>query len=129
MAPPFGLHCAAETLVIRVRGIASSILLEVRASAVSVVAIAGARVVQVSNIRPGDLWPTGQRARTRHSSTSITPPSTEDLREHEEGRSVRTARGVRADPHGAARARVPLAVDHGGQGLGSPEGHHRALPR
>src|SRR5918997_3234110 len=34
MAPPFGLHWAAETLVLRVRvGIASSILLEFRASA------------------------------------------------------------------------------------------------
>ena len=39
---------------------------------------------------------------------------------------IHPARGVRADPHGAARPRVPLADDQRGQGLGTPEGHHRA---
>ena len=42
---------------------------------------------------------------------------------------VHQARGVRADPHGAARARVPVAHDHRGEGLGPAEGDHRALPR
>jgi hypothetical protein len=37
MADPFGLHWAADTLVARVRGIASDILLGFRASAPSVV--------------------------------------------------------------------------------------------
>ena len=50
-------------------------------------------------------------------------------RQHEDGRSVHPARGVRADPHGAARARVPLALDLGGQGVRAAEGDHRALPR
>src|SRR3954462_3717074 len=48
---------------------------------------------------------------------------------HEDGRRIHTSRGVRADPRGAARARLPEHLDHGGEGLGASEGDHRALPR
>ena len=47
----------------------------------------------------------------------------------EEDRRVHPPRGVRADPHRPARARLPVALGERGEGLGAPEGHHRALPR
>ena len=48
---------------------------------------------------------------------------------HEDGRGLHPARGVRADPHGAAELGFPSLSISGGQGLGPAEGHHRALPR
>ena len=121
----------------RVRGIASSILLEFGAGAPSLVTPGSNGVVQVSNIRTGDLWPGGQRLSRAHppvgdgdgTSVQPAPPPQRRSPAHEEGRSVRTARGIRADPDGAAHARLPLALDHGGEGLRAAEGHHRALPR
>ena len=41
---------------------------------------------------------------------------------HEDGRGLHPPRGVRADPHGAPRARVPVAVDQRGQGVGRQKG-------
>src|SRR5215207_9604822 len=66
MAPPLGLHCAAETLVIRVRGIASSILLEFRASA-----------PQPSCGPEGRRYPPGQRSAPRLRPRAIARPAGE----------------------------------------------------
>ena len=68
-------------------------------------------------------WPPGRATSRRRRPPPRRSPH------HEEGRSVHPARGVRADPHGAAGPRLPLALHHGGQGIRAPEGHHRALSR
>ena len=66
-----------------------------------------------------------------HGSRDIRrPPAPSSVRcRHEEDRGVHPPRGVRADPHGAAQPGLPLADDLGGQGVGPPEGGHRALSR
>ena len=84
---------------------------------------------------PGAVHPGARARRLRGraragrvtSRAGARPPGR--CRQHEEDRGVHPPRGVRADPHGAARARLPLALDLGGQGVGPPEGDHRALPR
>ena len=37
------------------------------------------------------------------------------------------ARGLRADPSGSSRRRLPEPLDNGGEGVGQAEGDHRAL--